>query len=208
MPLKDHIATVATNLFSRNGIKRVSMDDVARKANVSKRTLYEFYNDKESLLIGVLDNLREPFTDYFDLLGKNENTALEVILQFNEKLMEKPVWLCDDFFEDIKRYPKAIEALMDTKNKFLIKMIELLKRGEKEAVFMSDVNYDIISLLAQHQLSKSEPSSIFTKYTHEEIHNTVVFIFLRGICTDSGREILEKYTLKKKYKNEFANRDL
>ena len=204
MPLKDHITTVATNLFSRNGIKRVSMDDVARRANVSKRTLYEFFNDKESLLIGVLNNLREPFTQYFDLMEKNAATALEMLLLFNDRLMEKPVWLCDNFFEDIVRYPNAFKVLMEGKSRLLAKIIELLKRGEKEAVFMSDVNYDIISILAQQQLSKPEPSDVFTKYTHEEVHNTMFFIFLRGICTDSGREIIEKFALKKKYKKEFA----
>ena len=204
MPLKDHITTVATNLFSRNGIKRVSMDDVARRANVSKRTLYEFFNDKESLLIEVLNKLREPFTQYFDMLENNATTALETLLLFNDRLMEKPVWLCDNFFEDIVRYPNAFQVLMESKSRLLAKIIELLKRGEKEAVFMSDVNYDIISILAQQQLSKPEPSDVFTKYTHEEVHNTMFFIFLRGICTDYGREILEKFALKKKYKKEFA----
>ena len=180
------------------------MDDVARRANVSKRTLYEFFNDKESLLIGVLNNLREPFTQYFELMEKNTATALEILLLFNDRLMEKPVWLCDNFFEDIVRYPNAFQVLMEGKSRMLTKIIELLKRGEKEAVFMSDVNYDIISILAQQQLSKPEPSDVFTKYTHEEVHNTMFFIFLRGICTDSGREILEKFALKKKYKKEFA----
>ena len=208
MPLKDHITTTATNLFSRNGIKRVSMDDVARKANVSKRTLYEFFNDKESLLIEVLNKLLDPFCEFFGLLEKKTETALEILLLFNEKLMERQVWLCDDFFEDMKRYPKALQILKDNKSKSLIILIELLKRGKKEAVFMSDVNYDIISIVAQQQLSKTEPSEVFKKYSHEEIHDTLFFIFLRGICTDSGREILEKFILKKKYKKEFTYGDL
>ena len=204
MPLKSNITTVATNLFSRNGIKRVSMDDVARKANVSKRTLYEFFKDKESLLIGVLDKVREPYVEYLDLVGKSEGTALDALLLFNEKIMEKPIWMCDDFFEDINRYPNALQEFLESKRKFLGKIIELLKRGEKESVFMSDINYDIISLMAQQQFSKTEPSPIFTKYTHEEVHNTMFFIFLRGICTESGREILDKFALKKKYEKEFA----
>ena len=208
MPLKEHITTIATNLFSRNGIKRVSMDDVARKANVSKRTLYEFFKDKETLLIEVLDKVREPFVEHIEIMEKSESTALEAILLFHEKIMEKPVWLCDDFFEDINRYPEALRALANNKRKFLTKIIELLKRGEKESVFMSDVNYDIISLMAQQQFSKTEPPPLFTKYTHEEVHNTFFLIFIRGICTDSGRDILEKYLLKKKYKEKFEFGDL
>lgn len=208
MPLKENITAVATNLFSRNGIKRVSMDDVARKANVSKRTLYEFFKDKESLLIEVLMKSSEPYVKHINSLGQSEGTALDALLLFNEKIMEKPVWVCEDFFEDVKRYPDALKAFTDSKHKFLTKIIALLKRGEKESVFMSDVNYDILSLIAQQQFSKLEPPPIFTKYTHEEVHNTFFFIFIRGICTDSGRDILEKFLLKKKYEKEFSYTDL
>ena len=203
MPLKNNITAAATNLFSRSGIKRISMDDVARKANVSKRTLYEFFKDKEALLIGVLENLREPFAEHFELLDSSTGTALDILLLFYEKIMERPVWLCDDFFNDIIRYPNAFKALLDNKRKFMAKIIELMKRGEKEGVFVSDVNYDIISLMTQQHLSRSEPSDIYTKYTHEEVHNTIFYIFIRGICTDTGREILENFVLKMKYKKDF-----
>ena len=208
MPLKEHITVIASDLFSRRGIKRVSMDDVARKGNVSKRTLYEFFKDKETLLIEVLVKVNEPFVKHLDSIKKGEDTALEALLLFNEKLMERPVWVCDDFFEDIIRFPIAIQMITEGKRKFLVKIVELLKRGEKEGVFMSDVNYDIISLMAHQQFIKSEPSPAYTKYTHEEVHNTFFLIFIRGICTEAGREILEKYLLKKKYKERFANGDL
>jgi len=208
MPLKEHITIISADLFSRRGIKRVSMDDVARKANVSKRTLYEFFKDKESLLIEVLIKVHEPFINNLDVINRGEGTALEALLLFNEKLMEKPLWVCDDFFADIIRYPVAIQMITEGKRRFLIKIVEILKRGEKEGIFMSDVNYDIISLMTHQQFSKSEPSPMYTKYTHEEVHNTFFLIFIRGICTDTGREILEKYLLKKKYKEKFAYGDL
>ena len=176
------------------------MDEVARKANVSKRTLYDFFRDKESLLVAVVDKLHEPFAGQLEMIEDNSETALETILLFNEKLAEQQIWLCKDFYEDVKLFPKALQVVIEGKRSFINKLIELLKRGEKESVFMSDVNYDIISLMAQEQFKKSEPSELFTKYSHEEVHNTIFFIFLRGICTDTGRAILEKYIVKKTIK--------
>ena len=178
------------------------MDDVARKAGVSKRTLYDFFEDKEALLIAVLDKIHEPFIEQMDMLDKRSDTALEMILLFNEKLMEKPVWLCKDFLEDIKRYPKAFQNMVESKHSFLKRLIELLKRGEKESVFMSDINYDLISLVAQQQMSDMAYPEAFSKYTPEEVHNTIFLIFLRGICTDSGRDIIDKFMVKKRYKKE------
>jgi AcrR family transcriptional regulator len=199
MFLKIHITTNAVSLFARNGVKRVSMDDVARKANVSKRTLYDFFKDKETLLIEVLNEMRKAYTEHFLVLEKRPVTALEFMLLFNERMTEKPIFLCDDFFEDVNRYPEALKVLLEGKRLFLKKIGELLKRGEKEGVFISGINYEIISLLAQKQMQSLGASEVFSKYTHEEVHNTIFFIFLRGICTDAGRDILDKFVIKKKY---------
>jgi AcrR family transcriptional regulator len=201
--LRDHIISTTIQLFARNGIKRVSMDEVARKAGVSKRTLYDFFSDKEALLVEVLKKIHKPFFEQMYSLEKQSDTALELILLLNERMMEKPVFLCDDFMDDIKRYPQALRIMIDGKHLFLKKMIELLKRGEKEAVFMSDIDYDLISLLAQQQMSNPSPSEVFSKYTLEEVHNTIIFIFLRGICTDTGRDIIDKFITKKRYKHDF-----
>ena len=50
--IKEQIINTAFDLFSQYGIKSVSMDDVAKAAGISKRTLYESFEDKETLLIG------------------------------------------------------------------------------------------------------------------------------------------------------------
>jgi len=207
MFLKDHIASTAFQLFARNGIKRVSMDEVARKANVSKRTLYDFFRDNESLLVAVIDKMREPFTGQLQMIEENAETALEVILLFNENLVEQQLWLCKDFYEDVKLFPNAFQLVFDGKRLFISKLIELMKRGEKEEIFLPDVNYDIISLLAQQQFSKAEPSDLLVKYTHEEVHNVMFFIFLRGICTEKGRDIIDKYLVKKRYQRDFVTDD-
>lgn len=205
MSLKSHITNVAVDLFSRNGIKRVSMDDVARKANVSKRTLYDFFRDKEALLIESLNSVNQPFLDYFQMLEKQGETALNVFLLFNDKLSESAIWWCDEFIEDIYRYPAALHVFKEEKRFYLNKVVELLRRGEKEAVFMSDINYDIISIMIQSQLNKLEPPNTFAKYTPEEVRNTMVYIFLRGIATDAGRKILDAFILKKRYRKVYIS---
>jgi TetR/AcrR family transcriptional regulator, mexJK operon transcriptional repressor len=48
------ILAAARELFVRDGVERTSMDAVAAQANVSKRTVYDYYGDKEGLLLGVI----------------------------------------------------------------------------------------------------------------------------------------------------------
>ena len=47
--------STAFNLFSQYGIKNVSMDDIAHNMNISKRTIYELFDNKETLLIESMD---------------------------------------------------------------------------------------------------------------------------------------------------------
>jgi AcrR family transcriptional regulator len=181
------------------------MDDVARKANVSKRTLYDFFRDKESLLIEVLDYVNKPLIKYFEVLEERCDTALDIFLLFNEKLSECKVWWCDEFIGDINRYPEVLRVFLNEKRFFLTKVVELLKRGEKESLFMADINYDLISIMIQSQLNKLQPAPSFAEYTNDEVRNTVLFIFLRGIATAQGRDLLDTFMTKKRYKKTFVS---
>ncbi len=48
--LKDRIIETASEAFTAHGIKSITMDDIAASLGISKRTLYEVFRDKESLL--------------------------------------------------------------------------------------------------------------------------------------------------------------
>ena len=54
--LKQKILATAMMLFSERGIKAVKMDDISNHLSISKRTLYEIYDNKEDLLFECLKN--------------------------------------------------------------------------------------------------------------------------------------------------------
>ena len=47
---RDRIIAESTDLFVRYGVKSVRMDDIASRLGVSKRTIYELFGDRESLI--------------------------------------------------------------------------------------------------------------------------------------------------------------
>jgi TetR/AcrR family transcriptional regulator, mexJK operon transcriptional repressor len=53
-PKGEAIAAAALRLFLRDGYERTSVDAIAAAAEVSKRTIYNRYGDKESLFLSVL----------------------------------------------------------------------------------------------------------------------------------------------------------
>ena len=66
-------------------------------------------------------------------------------------------------------------------------------------VFQKDLNIEILALLAKEQLKMVQPSKAFVNHSVTEVFQTVLFTFLRGICTEKGMVILERYALKHSY---------
>ena len=56
---RELILAAARDLFVQSGVDRTSMDAVAARASVSKRTVYDYYGDKHGLLLGVVENAGE-----------------------------------------------------------------------------------------------------------------------------------------------------
>ena len=189
----------AFDLFSQYGIKSVSMDDVARNAAISKRTLYEWFADKETLLTEGIEYTRGKCSAFLLRLEKEAHTAIDILLLTYEEMMKHPRWYSRKFYEDLKRYPKAVEKVEEEKRKFVSLCARLFDRGVKEGVFQADVNFEIMSLLAEEQLKMLAMPLAFSKHTNKEIYTTILTIFLRGISTDKGRSILERWIAVKTY---------
>ena len=59
------IERAALTLFLRDGFARTSMDAVAREAGVSKRTVYDYYGDKQTLFLDVLTRTQAAYQAQF-----------------------------------------------------------------------------------------------------------------------------------------------
>lgn len=176
------------------------MNDIAQVSNVSKRTLYDFFENKDELVFQMLVQINTQMVEYYNKLQKQSVSALETILLFRQKMKEDLTEFCSAFYEDIKRYPKANTYLILYKNKSLNSLIALLQQGVKEGDFMREVDFDIIAFLMRDRIEKSAPPEQVKKYSHEEVGDTLFFIFVRGICTDKGRKLLEQYVLKERFR--------
>ena len=70
---RKRILKASRKLFSQKGYEETMMEDIANKAEVSKATIYNYFPNKESLLIGTADEVLE-------------NKTIEVLIQVNTSL--------------------------------------------------------------------------------------------------------------------------
>lgn len=127
------IITVAKELFTRQGIENTKIDDVAKKAGMSKSTLYVYFRSKEEIVNYI--SLEAMNYLYFNMK--------ELLLQQSNDDKAKFMEICNFFVDWKKQYPLSFQLLVeeipvDTKlfdNKKYIK--DIFDTGEKlnEVVF-------------------------------------------------------------------------
>lgn len=191
--LKKRIVNKAVELFTQNGIKSVTMDDIAAILGISKRTLYEIFADKEALLEeciqwGQAEN--EEFVK--SLLGTSQN-VLEVLLKSYQRSIEKFHTTNKRFFEDLKKYPKAYMLMSRRQDKDVEKTVEFFREGVKQGFFRDDINFYIMNRLVREQLDVLMNTDICEEYSFVEVYETIMFTYLRGISTERGAKVLEEF---------------
>ena len=110
--LKERIIATATEAFTTKGIKSITMDDIAAALGISKRTLYEVFVDKESLLKDCILTVQAERDRYLQEVYEQSHNVLEVILAVFQKSIEMFHKTNKRFFEDIKKYPKVYNHVL------------------------------------------------------------------------------------------------
>lgn len=191
--LRERIVVKAMESFTQNGIKSITMDDVAASLGISKRTLYEVFRDKETLLKEcVLKNHREMTEFLTDAMAKSTN-VLEVILVCYRRSIETFHKTNKRFFEDIKKYPRINEMMRHNQEQNSDSTIAFFKMGVEQGIFRDDVNFAIVNLLVREQLDLLMNTEICNEYSFLEVYKAIMFTYIRGISTEKGARILDDF---------------
>ena len=198
MELKDRIILEAGELFVKHGIKRISMDEIASRLGISKRTIYQNFKDKEDLLLHYICHLEKMKTEYVKDVSKDEQTVVHVFLRIIEMRKEFD-FLNMVFLDDVKKYyPKANQELIDQQNRGVVHIKRFLEEGMAQGVIRKDLNIEVVSFLLQDSSRTFISANRLTKksFTNWELFFTTMINFIRGISTASGIEIVDTFLTK------------
>ena len=88
--MKELIKEKARELFFSYGLKSVSMDEIAKKAGVSKRTIYEFFEDKTELVNEIVQDLVRSYSKLFKTSQSTAQNAIDEVIKQDDELIE--IW--------------------------------------------------------------------------------------------------------------------
>ena len=204
MEVKDRIQEKSAELFRRYGIKSITMDEIATQLGISKKTIYQYFADKEQLVDAVIDeDLRCTREDCELIAARAENAVHENILLL-DGLLEDLKDLNPAILYDLQKFhPVVYQRFIDHKNTVIREMVEdNMKRGIKEGLFRPDMRIDI--------LTKFRIESIYLTFSYDflegtsfglgELHHELFIHFLFGISTPKGHDLIRHYLEERKQK--------
>ncbi len=194
------ILGAAAELFSQYGFKSITMDDIARRAGISKKTLYlHFANKDEVVNESVIWHKNNMCANCEAILNEAENAieAMVKMLAFFDDMHRKinPMAI----FEMQRFFPLAYKSFRDMMlEKDVVLLANNINQGIKEGYFREDVNADLMArykietsmLILQPNLMVSDRNDLMSVAMEIGEH------FLYGIMTPKGEKLYQKYKAK------------
>ncbi|QUI23179.1 TetR/AcrR family transcriptional regulator [Vallitalea pronyensis] len=142
---RSKILDSAIGLFLTHTVKKVTMDDIARQAHVSKVTIYKYFGDKESFYASIGETIFDRFYSRIENHHHEKETLTQRMINCTHVLIDfitsQNLSLClalSQLNEQVKKEHEMFNAKI---RKILISQI---KEGKTLKLVRSDLSDDVI----------------------------------------------------------------
>ena len=202
MEMKDRIKQKADELFRSYGIKSVTMDEIAARLGVSKKTIYQSFADKDELVDEVVGDLLTYNQACCNKDRAKSTDAIHEVFLAMEMVQQMLHNMNPVILYDLERnHQGTFQKFLQHKNKFLFQVIkENIERGKKEELYREDVNTDVIAKIRLETMFLPFNPEIFpkTKFNLVDLERQLTEHFLFGVATLKGHKLILKYQQQSK----------
>lgn len=200
--MKDKIIEGAEKLFFQYGVRSVSMDDVARELSVSKKTLYQYFTNKEELVTEVARTHLITEKEQFTCFAQTSQNALEELFSISKCLREHMQEMNPALLYDLQKYhPEAWNYFLSYKNDFIRgNVINNIRRGKSEGYYRSEIDENVLAIIRVETIQMSFDQRIFPKATYDltTVQMQIFDHFVHGLLTPAGNEVYQEYSAQVK----------
>jgi AcrR family transcriptional regulator len=195
---REKIVERSWELFRKFGIKSVSMDDIAREMGISKKTLYQAVKDKNDIVAGVIDLVKEWGSNFWQVFYDDNFNAIEQHCRQREVVKGLHKQFNATFSFDLRKYyPELYREIIEWKKNVIMDVhVTNIEKGKKEGLYRSDVDAVVIAkLLVAHHLYTFDPTNeIFDASDIMDLSVIEQFYMyhLRGLATAKGLKELDR----------------
>lgn len=193
--VENQILAQAFEMFTRFGLRSVTMDDLATELGVSKKTLYNHISNKKELVQRTVQFIFHQIEEHLDEAMSAGENAIEVAFRVDKMMCRHAEQHNHSMqFQLQKYYPEILQWLNEKRRASIFeRMRRNIKRGKAEGLYRPELDEEIIitfyyvrmTHLAQHR------DPIFEQYSFREITREILIYHLRGMATPRGLAVME-----------------
>jgi len=197
MSQTERIILGGEELFLKAGIKSVTMDDIAKHLGMSKKTIYQFFKDKNELVIALVQKkLKEDEDQMGDIVSKSTNVIEGMInmMKCSEDIFARinPIVI-----HDMQKYhPDAWKQFQNFKSGVIVQTLEeLLKKGIEQGYIRPDIDVKVIARMRMIQVEMGFNTTFFphSEFNVWKVQQQFLEHFNYGVCTLEGYKLLDEY---------------
>ena len=194
---KCKILDSALKMFMRVGIRSVTMDDVAREMSMSKKTLYQYFTNKNELVKEATANHLDEDKKMFTELKESSENAIDEISRIAFCIRESMSKVNPSTLYDLKKYHAEVWGIFRKyKDEFVVNHIqENLQRGKQEGFYRKEINEGILARLRMKQVESIFEEDAFPRgqYDFADVQIQVFDHFIHGLLTEKGKKLYDTY---------------
>jgi TetR/AcrR family transcriptional regulator, cholesterol catabolism regulator len=202
---KERIQTSAHDLFMQYGIRSVSMDDIANNLGMSKKTLYQYFADKDELVDAVVDSHVNVMQTDCTGCRRDAKDAVHEVFIIMERVIEQLSNMNPMVLNDLAKFHfKAYQHFREHKDKFLAKIIaENIEWGKKEELYRAEINTDVMTKFRLESMMLPFNVTVFPpgKYNLAQLSEHIIQHFVYGLVTIKGHKLIQKYNQQRQKNN-------
>lgn len=191
------ILSSCAEMFLTLGFKSVTMDDIAQKLAISKKTLYAHFPNKQALVRECVFHFFDYVTNEISRISANATNPIAELYDIkffmmcqikNQKISPQ--------FQLQKFYPEIFKELQEKQMAFMVsRMSNSLEKGVSLGLFRSNLNIPFVARLYFNGMTSIKDQHLFPAdvFQQNQLMTDFLEYHVRAICTESGIAIFNTF---------------
>ncbi|WP_158266900.1 TetR/AcrR family transcriptional regulator [Chitinophaga niastensis] len=196
MEVQERIMDTAFGLFRQYGTRSITMDDIAERMGISKKTLYAHFTDKDDMVCQTITRFIAIVNEECITDRNKSKDAIEELFLVMEMLDRRLRNMNPVIMLDLQKFhSKAYQVFLDYQNNMLATMIrENMERGIKEGLYRPDLDIRILTQYRIHACMLCFQQELFPgTFDMNKVQRVLLENFLYGVASSKGYKLIEKY---------------